>query len=863
MSSAELETRDALAARTPKRTADFLIALFLFFGSAAIASWYVPYFSSSGGKPWFYQEQFGPAVMAACGYGYVNPNTPQVQGLDAFLKRSRDSISCSEVDGAPTLPLASMQRAFRYLMLTVNWTWRLQGRVAWSALTPLFALLYGITIVLAYFIFRQGIGRPLSAMAASALAVSTLHLNNLPHLRDYAKAPFVLALVLLAIRLVSRPLIPRRTLRLALIAGLVTGIGVGFRNDLLVAIPAFMAVLAFFLPVGPLERIGLRASALAVYAATVFLTMAPMWSIYTTGGGNSSQHLVLLGLGEPFTEELGIDNSHLYQWAYDYRDELAQVMISDYADRRLGQHEFLRMYGPDYDRAGSRYLAEIASGFPADMLVRAYASALGVLELPYSATTTSLMPPAFVGEPHLRFPRARTWVLRRLTPFWPWMYVITLLALSLASVRLGLFAGLLVLYVSGYPALQFQERHFFHLEFIGWWAFAFALSLAGRSIWALFERERRVALVDGWRPAGGWPRAFAMALALWCVLGVAIVGPLWMLRRYQQGRVREVLQTIVDAPRTELPTVRAQAGDGRVRLEAPSLAPALETDDAVHAAYVVAEFGGGRCETLKLDMTYRYAATERAFDFTRTVHVQPPLSDRPVQIFMPAYFRRECPSCSVHDGFGLTGVELPESAAECLTSLSTVRDPSKIPVLLDLHLRPHWEDATLYGTIAGVESRVNPDEFPEVHTFPADLAVKRSLLMTEPEPFHKADIAKQSRTFQMLEHEWRVAGVGGVGGRGPFLYLVEMKLRLLKKDSFVIAQGKIEKGGLSFGLVRDVEWVAQVPVTHPGPFAVVVKVPEDAEYKVILANNLTGTSLDNRLVVTRVGMIAAVPGNSK
>src|SRR5439155_198290 len=203
---------------------------------------------------------------------------------------------------------------FRYLMLTVSWTWRLQGRVAWSALTPLFALLYGITIVLAYLIFRQGIGRPLSAMAACALAVSTLHLNNLPHLRDYAKAPFV------------------------------------------------------------------------------------------------------LGLGEPFTEELGIDNNHLYQWAYDYRDELAQVMISDYAARRLGQHEFLRMYGPDYDRAGSRYLAEIASEFPADMLVRAYASALGVLELPYSAATTSLMPPAFVGEPHLRFPRARTWVLRRLTP---------------------------------------------------------------------------------------------------------------------------------------------------------------------------------------------------------------------------------------------------------------------------------------------------------------------------------------------------------------------------------------------------------------------------------------------------------------
>jgi hypothetical protein len=839
------------------------VALVLFVASAAIAGWYVTYFSREGGKPWFYQEQFGPAVMAACGHGYVNPNTPEVPGLDAFLRRSQDSLSCASVDAAPTLPLASMQRAFRYLMLTVGWTWRLRGRVAWSALTPLYAVLYGTTIVLAYFVFRQGVGRVLSFLVATALAVSTLHLNNLPHLRDYAKAPFVLALVLLAIRLVAQPLSSRRTLRLAAISGLVTGIGIGFRNDLLVAVPAFLAVFAFFLPTGLFDRLGLRVSALVLYAATTFFAMAPMWSIYTTGGGNSSQHLVLLGLGEPFTEELGIDNSHLYQWGYDYRDELAQVMISDYADRRLGEHEFLKMYGPAYDRAGSRYLAEIASEFPADMLVRAYASALAVLELPYSATTTSLMPPAFVREPHLTFPRARTWVLRRLTPLWPWMYAVTLLALSLASVRLGLFAGLFVLYVSGYPALQFQERHFFHLEFIGWWAFAFAVSLAGRLMWALGARHRRTALFEAWRPRGGWLRALAAALVLWCGLGIAIVGPLWLLRRYQQRHARDVLQTIVDAPRDTLSTVPVPAGKDLVRLEVPSLAPRLEVDDAVHTAYLVAEFGGNRCETLKLDMTYRYAATERTFDFTRTIQVQPPLADRPVQVFLPAYFRRPWPSGSVREGFGLTGLELPESATGCLTSLSTVRDPASIPVLLDLQLRPHWEDATLYGTIAGLESRVNPDEFPEVHTFPGDLVVKRSLLRTEPEPFHPTDIAKQSSTFQMLEHEWRVSGVGGVGGRGPFLYLVEMRPRLLKKGSFVIAQGNIAKGGVSFGLVRGDEWVAQVPVIHPGPFAAVVKVPEDAEYKVILANNLIGTSLDNRLVVTRVGTIAAPDDDDK
>jgi hypothetical protein len=157
---------------------------------------------------------------------------------------------------------------------------------------------------------------------------------------------------------------------------------------------------------------------------------------------------------------------------------------------------------------------------------------------------------------------------------------------------------------------------------------------------------------------------------------------------------------------------------------------------------------------------------------------------------------------------------------------------------------------------------VNP---PEVYASPADLPrsiVKRSL-MTEPAPFQPADIAKKSPTFRMRDREWRVAGIGGVGGRGPLLYLVEMKPRRLSKGSFIVAEGAIEKGGVTFGLVHHDEWAVQLHVTQTGPFAVVISVPEDDDYKVILANNLRGMSLDNRLVVTRVGLVAAADSEMK
>jgi hypothetical protein len=224
--------------------------------------------------------------------------------------------------------------------------------------------------------------------------------------------------------------------------------------------------------------------------------------------------------------------------------------------------------------------------------------------------------------------------------------------------------------------------------------------------------------------------------------------------------------------------------------------------------------------------------------------------------------RRPRPGDLAQDEFAFAGVELPGSAADCVTRLSRVQDPSRIPLLLDVQLRPRWEEVTPYATIAGVESRENP---PEVYAFPIGLPrsiVKRSLTALSV-PFQPADIAKQSKTFQMRPQEWRVAGIGGVGGRGPLLYLVEMKARHLDKDSFFIAEGRVDKGGLTFGLVRGVEWATQVHVTQTGPFAVVIKVQEDGDYKVIMANNLLGlSSLNNRSVVTRAGLVAAAAGGA-
>lgn len=843
------------------------IAAGLFVAAYAMASWYVPQFVAAGGKPWFYQEEFGPAVMEACGFGYVNPDASARPVLRAFLDRKADVVSCGEVQALATHPLTPMQRAFRYLIMTVGETWRVRGQVAWSALTPLYGTLYGITVVLAFGIFRQGMGRMVSALCAAALIVSTLHLHNLPHLRDYAKAPFVLALVLLAIRLVRTEVTVRRILLLAAVAGGLTGVGIGFRNDLLVAIPAFVGVFAIFLPLGFRERVGLRAGAVAIYLVTTYAAMWPMASVYQTGGGSSTQHLVLLGLTPAFSADLGVDNSHLYEMGFEYRDELALAMIDNYADRRLGQHRFLPMYGAEYDRTATALLREIAITFPADLLARVYASAIRITELPHSITTAALVVPEFLPAAAQRVLLLKADALRLIGGLWPWPLVITLTALSVWSLRLGFFAGVFVLYLSGYPALQFQERHFFHLEFVGWWALGFCLMLAGRTAGAVITRVMSTGNPSGlpvkWQsewltaatPDAGWPRAAGMALAMWAVLAGVIIGPLWLLRKYQEGHVRAFLGTVHAAPRTTLDLTPVSLPNGDLRFESPALVRGLPTDGGVHAAYVVAYLGGANCDAMNLRVTQRYHSMTKGYDFSHSAVVAVPLVDEPVALYFPAYFRNPGSTSAGDEPFSFAGLELPGEHASCLVRMSSLNDVAALPALLDLRLRPGWERVTPYATISGVEGRQNP---AETYTFPSDLArseVKKSLAAT-PTAFVPGDILKVSPTFEMNGLAWSARGVGGVGGRGPLLYLVEMKPRRLLKGTTFIAEGTIEKGGVTFGMVSNDLWVVQLHVVQTGEFSVVIKVPEDGDYKVVMANNLRGMSLENQVSVSRAGLIA-------
>jgi hypothetical protein len=94
--------------------------------------------------------------------------------------------------------------------------------------------------------------------------------------------------------------------------------------------------------------------------------------------------------------------------------------------------------------------------FSADIIVRAYASARRIVELPFTDRANEDV------DDQIAHNRAYGLGLP--------IVGVTILLATAVDIRVGLFLLFFVLYFGGVPGAQFDARHFFHLEFITLWA---------------------------------------------------------------------------------------------------------------------------------------------------------------------------------------------------------------------------------------------------------------------------------------------------------------------------------------------------------------------------------------------------------
>lgn len=828
------------------RRVDWLLATAIFVGGGFWGAHFERAWHAAGNTAQFYQADLEPVVMFACGHGFVASALPEpIPGLRDFLELRVDSFDCAHIPEVfPTQP--HRQHALFYLMHAIGVTWRLLG-VSWSGLAPLFGVVCGLVLALAFGLFRLGMGVPLSLAGVFALAVSTLHLVNLPHLRDYAKAPFVLASILVMALLVTGAVTRRRVLGLAALAGVVLGVGYGVRTDLLASIPPLLLTLVLFLRGGIRSHAGLKLQAVGVVLGAFVLFAWPVVSFVSQRGG-CERHVVLLGFSPYFDDSLGIVPAS-YEWG-PYSDAYIHTAVGSFyrpgADAATGP-----VYcSPEYDELTTRYLVSIVQSFPGDIATRAVASMGGVLDAPawsFVAPISDTLGPLY---------HRRADVLRWLSGWAPVLAVPVLVGLAASDLRIGLWTLGLILWFGSLPMLQFHPRHYFHLEWMGWAVFGLAASWCGRRLLRWVTHGSPLS-------EGGRERRRRVLVMTVCLLGIG--GSAAGARAFQERSVRHLIERVERLAAQPVNVVVEEAPDGVLTLTPgfPGRVPG-SADPMFWVEFVKVELDPLVCGR-DATVTARYdAPLEQS---TRTWHVLVETRALLLPVFRSFRgFETNTPGC-------ITGIRrsphfralpawmsiaVPVNEVD-LRPVQSYRVPTR---LRGLHEGVRFATGSP-GRFLGRSFDVLRDLLLPPWGRPAVVTVPDGRYVTRPE-MGRIRYAVDDAAIGFMADAVRYTGSGwqlNATDTEPFTFLLGSWPQQVETDARLLVSGTLQSGGLSIGLLKNGRWLNTVNVTRAGRFAVVIEPSAEGPYDIMLANNQQDSSVPTRALVDAIAWIE--PGSGQ
>lgn len=674
---------------TRERLLDAAIAIGLAAFSIVIALQFV---RADARPPFFFDWELVPATAMACGHGFAQPQQPLVELTD-FVARRSPVFDCAVISaGPPVIAASGLANANRYGLFGPALAMAIGG-TSWATLDRYVATMFGLAMALSYALLRLVSVRGLAVLGTLLLALSDKMQAIVSH-RDYIKEPPFLALLVVIAWLVVRERIRRDVWIAAAVGGLLLGIGLGCRADVLIVGPFFAAALLVFAHWSPGQgSLRNRLVALVLFAAGFGVTGTPI--LRTISGGSNLSHTLLLGFMTPFTTHLGL-RTPVYDVGNTYSDGYAYTLIA--AQARIREHDLgpVPFGEPEYDQAGARLFGDIARQFPADMLVRGYGAVIEALNYPVSlpALANSRALPGVTASPWLA--TLASWrydVLEPLAGRGAWLMIAALVVAAAVNLRLALFGSTAVLYFCAYSMLQFSRRHTFHLDIFSVAALMFLVS-------AIFVGMKRVV-----RPGERekvQPRSAAIDVLIYAGLAaVLVVAPLAALRGYQQAHVRTLIDATLAGTQSQVPvTVTSEAGGRLVSSEGlgQRIGPG-PVDDVrdVRMEYVAAGFGGLQCGADPFPVHLRYRGVVQTLDkeFNRTFTVTPPAGAATVQILAPLFYEYG-PYWLRAEGF-----VLPDERAGCLRELRRAERPGELPFpFLYATLDPQWRESRLYQRFA-------------------------------------------------------------------------------------------------------------------------------------------------------------------
>lgn len=684
------------SAQKPRRVhlLEIIIVLLLFLGGVYVGKAYLNAVRTDRSAIVGTELLYGPPAMYAAGYGFYQPDTSVSPELRAFLRNEVDALALhalpAEIPAAPS----TVASYHRYLLYTVAAFWCVFS-ISWSSLELLAALMLGWCAVAAYGLFRLGMGRIISLALALVFMLSPPILIMLSHLRDFGKAPFILSTIFLLVYVIkTKPDMFRLRFLLPLL-GVLIGIGMGFRQDIIILIPPAILVTCIALYRSGKGTWRQRVGIGVLFLVCLFGMAWPM--LGKMEGGAEPYHPLVQGYSMKRMESLGIEPAAYAPLACGQDNYVFSVLYDYYRRVNHEPNAHFEYNSPGIEAAGRQWLLDMGIHFPADLITRGYASVLRSLRyadayIPWFAQ----LPLGLHGleSIHLRF----AVFMHR---FGLLLGLVAALLLGARNVTAGLGLIVFVVYVFGYVGLQCEFRHAFHLSFVPFWVVGFLVANLARVI-----RRPAICCMTGkqWQTL-----AYKVLLFVLCGL-VLVVAPLYSLRLYQQYMAKPFVEEIITSACTQLETrkttkfgwtlfTETERSSTGVATEEPAgkvtaikrmlneMEEWLQGGDAdpllwdTHTRYMVAEFDAA---TLPEWFYIRYTSEGAWNDFSQVVRLPSPgKMQGTIRYFFPVYelYMRD-DRVAARNLFA--GVGVPEQQAGTLQGLYEIKDLSKIHFLMHL-----------------------------------------------------------------------------------------------------------------------------------------------------------------------------------
>lgn len=759
----------------------------------------------------YYQQFFAPAVLEACGKPFLNPRT-EIESLTQFLARKTEVFDCSEIpSNLEFKDLNSLQLSQAHLYKFATWIWKIRG-IKWKELEFIGKFFFALNGILFYLIFRIGMGRVLSAIATLILINSTLQFDFVPHLRDFSKSTFILFGVFAIGLFTTRKLQRKKQLLFAGITGVLLGVGVGFRIDVIVMAPLFLVLVPFYKIAPELDKKNLQRGLLAVCFIVGFvITTAPVLS--RIHGTSNSSHVIVLGLMSHFDDAIGVLPAD-HSYGYKYNDTYVSQIFSQVNDRK-NLEPIVYLGGPEYQRVGQYYLLNLLMNFPGDFVSRFLAASYKIFELNIHVSDSYI-----------------------------WAFLLVLIVTAFVNWRYSIIIFVVYFYLSGYTMLQFSPRHYFHLEFVGLWILALGLSYAGKAL---------LCLVIGEKEKGASGRADSLfpfkslsyilvtrKQAIWVlvVFALALIIPAWLTRSYQESNVSKIVEELKKVSLKPIPVSAVEKNGLRI------FRYSFNAD--ANNGYVVVDFDSSRCESDVKDFVLSYAADTDFNDHTREVLV-PWKSEEPSHF---RYFFRVFRS-NLNE---FIGVEVQSDTAECFSVYRPETRVNDIP-LIDYRI-PLSKGSTLaFYQIPTFEKAIRESDKESFDVFFLGVPVKnvnKKLFLRHKNgvSIGPSDIAHQYQSVKLDQNGWSIRDKA----REKYSYILSTSPKTIKEGGMLVVKGYLLEGGITVGLLRNEQWHLTQNITHEGPFIVGFGIAEKDAYQLVIANMVSkkGKNVEATIDAVRV-----------